>query len=553
MQKSLPVAAAVLLLTAVGYFEFPGHTYLLSDAQIYIPILEHYRDPSLFTREMVAVRPHVAFTIYDEMALGLRHFTGLGFEQVLTIQQLLFRALGILGVFLIATSMGLSRQMAFLVSSIFALGAMIGGPTVLTFEYEPIPRGFAVPLLLLASGMVAHGRDFVAGIAAALAFLYHPPTVYTFWGVYFLLTLWPNKPAVMSRRILGLLPMLCAVVVLLFLSRLQAGVTEAQPFFSRISPELEKLQRMRAPYNWVSLWFPYWHWLSAFLWAVSLAAYWRVRKWAPEDLRFFLVGLPLLGILSLPLSYVLLEKLAWILIPQAQPARAVLFVTVFAGILASVAGVKAVEAGRRIEGVVWFVLAFAIPIHTRLTELLLPDLSEPLIRRRLLLAVAFSGGAVVAAWAASVGRKWAPAGVVLVALAPFWLIPSYGNVVTYREVRTPELLELCDWARQETAKDAMFLFPNAGRSLEPGIFRATALRAVYVDWKAGGQVNFFPKLGFEWWERWQQTMARPFRSEKLPLFASLGIDFIVLPAKNRLKEGAPVYSNAGFVVYALRK
>jgi hypothetical protein len=176
MRKSLPVAAALILLTAVGYLEFPGHTYLLSDTQIYIPILEHYRDPSLFTREMVAIRPHVAFTIYDEMALGLRHFTGLGFEQVLTIQQLLFRALGILGVFLIATSMGLSRQMAFVVSSVFTLGATIGGPTVLTFEYEPIPRGFAVPLLLLAAGMVAHGRDFGAGIAAALAFLYHPPT-----------------------------------------------------------------------------------------------------------------------------------------------------------------------------------------------------------------------------------------------------------------------------------------------------------------------------------------------------------------------------------------
>jgi hypothetical protein len=185
--------------------------------------------------------------------------------------------------------------------------------------------------------------------------------------------------------------------------------------------------------------------------------------------------------------------------------------------------------------------------------LLLPDVSEPVIRRRLLLAAAVSGTAVLAAWAASVGRKWAPAAVVLVALAPFWLIPSYGKVVTYREVRTPELLELCDWARRETAKDAMFLFPNAGRSLEPGIFRATALRAVYVDWKAGGQVNFFPRLGFEWWERWQQTMARPFRPEKLPLFASLGVDFIVLPAKNRLEDDTPVYSNAGFVVYALRK
>jgi hypothetical protein len=143
--------------------------------------------------------------------------------------------------------------------------------------------------------------------------------------------------------------------------------------------------------------------------------------------------------------------------------------------------------------------------------------------------------------------------VALAALGPFWLIPAYGNVVSYREARTPELMELCGWARQETPKDAMFLFPDAGRSPEPGIFRATALRAVYVDWKAGGQINFFPKLGFEWWERWQRTMASPFRPEKLPVFASLGIDYIVLPAKNRLEGTDPVFANRALAVYPLRK
>ena len=50
----------------------------------------------------------------------------------------------------------------------------------------------------------------------------------------------------------------------------------------------------------------------------------------------------------------------------------------------------------------------------------------------------------------------------------------------------------------------IFVFPDAGHALDPGIFRCDALRAVYVDWKGGGQVNFFREFGEQWWFRWRQ-------------------------------------------------
>ena len=55
---------------------------------------------------------------------------------------------------------------------------------MLIFEFEPTPRAFAVPLLVLATGLAAHRRYLGAGIAGAAAFLIHPPTVYPFWAVY---------------------------------------------------------------------------------------------------------------------------------------------------------------------------------------------------------------------------------------------------------------------------------------------------------------------------------------------------------------------------------
>lgn len=533
----LLVAASILALTLLGFFRLPGHTYLQQDTQIYLPILERFWDSTVFERELLARDPHVSFTIYDETALALRRLTGLDFEGVLVLQQLVFRALGLLGIYLLATSFGLRPAPALLVAAIFSLGVKIFGPEVLSIEYEPVPRGYAIPLLLLALGLVAHGRDLAAGAAAALAFLYHPPSVLPFWAVYFALTLWPARPSIMSRRILGLLPMLAGVVVLFFLSRHQAGVIEPQDFFSRLSPELERIQRLRAPYNWISTWpaSTFLHYLL--FWAVSLLAFWRLRRSASQDVRFFALGLPLFGMLTVPACYLALDRLKWSVIPQAQPARALLFVTVLALVLAAVAAVKARAWWERLA---WFALAFAIPSHPRVLELGPASLA---------VAVALALLATLALWALENRRRgalvlWAAAMVVPAAVLP------WTGVRNYPRLETPELRQLSQWAQSQTPRPALFFFPDAGQRLEPGLFRARALRALYVDWKGGGQVNFLKEFAREWWARWQTTGTGAWRGADLPLYCSLGIDYIVLEAGHRLPNLQPVFENARYLVYA---
>ena len=104
------IAAFLLLFVILGYFVFPGHTYLQSDTQIYIPMLERAWDPSLFSKDMVAVKPHLAYTIYDEVALAMRWVTGMRFETALGIQQFIFRLLGVCGIFMIASCHPKSRR-----------------------------------------------------------------------------------------------------------------------------------------------------------------------------------------------------------------------------------------------------------------------------------------------------------------------------------------------------------------------------------------------------------------------------------------------------------
>src|ERR1700722_576242 len=123
--KAPAVAAICFGLALLTFFRYPGHTWLQQDTQIYLPILEHQRDPGVLGNDLLVQQPHVAFTLYDEVARGLRAVTGQGFREVLAAQQIVTRALGIWGFYLMATALGFSAAPAFFVTSICALGARI--------------------------------------------------------------------------------------------------------------------------------------------------------------------------------------------------------------------------------------------------------------------------------------------------------------------------------------------------------------------------------------------------------------------------------------------
>ena len=538
--KRCLVGAAIVILALLSFFQFPGHTWLQSDTQIYAPILEHLRDPSVLERDILVQRPHVSFTLYDECALTLRKLTGAGLRQALGLEQWIVRALGIWGLYLMATAAGLATAPALLATAIVALGGTIVGPSVLIFEYEPVPRGFAVPLLMLAVGLTAQARYFGAGVAGAAAFLIHPPTVYPFWGVYFYLALRRAKPDIMARRLCEFVPLLIAAVVLLIASRYQAGQAEAQAFFTHLDPLMEKLQRMRASYVWVSMW---WKSLLAhylFLYAVTLAGWWRLRQYTKSDLRVFQIGLPLVGMLSMPISYLALEVNKWALMPQFQPLRALLFVTLMAVFTGAVAGCAAVRERRYPEALLWFALAYLVPANARV--LVWPGWNRAAV------VVGLAAAACGAVWLAERSGRWGWPAIAVTGVAAFFLIPICGHVVNYPRLHTPELEQLAGWARASTATDAVFLFPDADRDLYPGIFRPEALRAVYVDWKGGGQVNYLKELGEQWWSRWQQAMAKPLPPEQ---YRKLGIDYLVYRTQHKPAGMQPVFENAAYCVYKI--
>lgn len=520
--KPWAVAAVCFALALLTFFRYPGHTWLQQDTQIYVPILEHQSDPAVLRNDLLVQHSHVAFTLYDEVARGLRILTGQGFSEVLAGQQIVTRALGIWGFFLMATALGLSAGPAFVVAAVCALGVTVTGPQVLSFEYEPTPRAFAVPLIFCAIGLTAHRRYLAAGIAAACAFLYHPPTALPFWALFVLLILGragePREhPA--WQRLWALTPFAAAAALLLAVSHGESG----QALLGQLTPLQEQVQRMRAPYSWISTWHPAWILHYCLLCAIAAAAFARLRRSLPSELRFFLLGLPLLGMLSMPLSWLLLERCRWLLIPQFQPMRALLFVAVATQFLTAAAGIRVMlKAGRSAlcEALAWFSLAYLLPLQ--------PVLTEDLTWRHLLLALPLAAVALLSVR------------LPVLSLAAFFVVAP-----AYPALHTPELQQLSAWARAATPPDAIFLFPDAGHGLSPGIFRAQALRAVFVDWKGGGQVNYRQEFARVWWTRWQLITNSPIDLSK---YATLGIDYVVVKPEHRLPRPAS-FQNAAYVAY----
>jgi hypothetical protein len=451
---------------------------------------------------------------------------------------------------------------------------VIAGPSVLTVEYEPTPRAFALPLLICAVGLTAHRRYLGAGIAGAAAFLFHAPTALPFWGLYLLLLLWgrletcgglstrpelpvnspratvvgaPSGPRAgchpAPRRMLeraplwGLVPMLAAIPILALAAHRQAS-GEARQLFWRLTPFVEQVQRMRSSYNWISTWpheviFHY-----AVVFAILLAAYARLRREIEPELRIFLLGLPALGMLSMPASWLLLEHWRWALVPELQPMRGLMFVTLFMVFLAASAGVRAAVSRRPFEAAVWLALAY------------LPALQPVFTQSYTVRTLAVTVGLAALAWLAiRFSPRWGGVSLAL-GLVAFFAIPGIGGVVNYPAPPTPELAQLSAWARASTPPDAVFLFADSARSPDSGIFRAEAVRAIYVDWKGGGQANYLPGYAEQWWFRWQQTNANRFRPAMLPKYEALGVQYVVLQPKSRLPRVA-AFANAKYLAYAL--
>ncbi len=546
MRRALLLCLGIVSVTWLGFEIFPGHTYLQSDTQIYVPMLERLDAPGYLSRDLVATYPVFTYTIYDEVTLFLHNVTGLSLRGALITQQLVCRSAGVLGAFLLAKAAGLDDLLAFLVATLLNLGAALAGPGVSLVEYEPVPGAFATGLVLLGIGLLAREKPLLAGLAAGIALLYDARVAAPFWIVVLVGLIFDRHSRSLLRPAATVL--LIFILLLANLAQLQPGVIEPQVFFGQVSARMSDILRYRESDAWVSLWAQrgIWHYLV--IWVCGVWATARIWPALNRQLRWFFVVLPLLGIVSVPISYLLLEQLRWSLILQIRPAAELLFTVATASLACSIAGIRAALKRKAWEATLWFLLVFALPVNVRVLDLLQVSNRRSAIQLAFCVAVAVLLALLLTQFGSTKVRR-------LVLLIPFLAIvaaPRIGRVENHSKIDRKPIAELAEWAENNTWGSSMFLFPDAGRDLYPGIFRAESRRGVWVDWRSGSLANYFESFANDWWERWQQTMEGSFSAARLQEMLSLPVDYYVLKRSNHLADVRPIFRNREFVVYDAR-
>lgn len=488
MRRALFVLTGIAVITWLEFSFFPGHTYLHGDTQILLPILERLDTPGYLSRDLVATHPHLTYTIYDEATLFLHEVAGLSFQNALTLEQVLCRIAAIAGVFLMAIAAGFVDSLALLLSALVNLGATLVGPATAVTDPEPTPHAFAFGLILLALGLLAREKPLAAGLIAGLALLYHAPIAAPFWAIVTVAFIVDRRLRRLFRPLLSILVVFA--LLLANLAQLQPGIVEPEPLFARISNHLASLQHFRIPQFWVSTWAGHEIWLYLGLWICGVWATTRMWPALNRQLRWSLVSLPLAGLLSVALSDLLLEHLRWSLVPGLAPARTLAYTVAVALFVCAAAAIRAINGRRIKEAICWFAVVLAVQVS-----------------------------------AVSIRMQSRPS------------------------MSDPSILQLADWAESTTWGSSMFLFPDAGRSLYPGMFRAASRRALWVDWESGLQMRYFESVADVWWERWRMTMDSAFSPRRLQAMLPLPIDYFVLKRANQLADVKPVFENRDFVVY----
>lgn len=486
MRRALLLALAFAAITFAEFEIFPGHTYLQGKTQLYVPMLERLDTPGFLSRDLIATHPNLSYTIYDEVTLFLHEAMHLDFETALALQQVISRAAAIIGVYLLVYAAGFGQVWALALAALVNLGAFLPGPAVHLVDPEPVPANFSFSLSLSAIGCLVSGKPLLCGLIGGIAFLYDPSIAAVLWIAILIAFIVDGRLRGLIRPALTIF----AVFILLLanLAQLQPGISDSEPPFSRIPADVTAILQTRTGYAWVPHWAGHEIWVYLAILVCGLWATARVWQSLNRQARWFFLLPSLLGVLSIPVSAVLLEQFGWWLLPRIQPARSLLFTVEFALIACSIAGIQALRLRSRVEGLAWLVFVLAVIVAT-----------------------------------------------------PLAAVRSFG-------IRhTESISDLARWAETSTWGSSLFAFPDAGHDLYPGVFRAESRRALWVDWESGAQSCYSGSLARIWHERWRHMEGHGASSGWFQ--AGLPVDYYVLKASDRLPGVQPVFANADFVAY----
>jgi len=493
MRRGLLILLALLVVTWFEFQVYPGHSYLQGETQLLVPMLERLDTPGFLSRDLVAPNPTFTFTIYDEITQSLHTIAHWNFEQALLRQQILFRFIAVLGIFLAARALKVPATAAVLLSGCVNAIGSLAAPLAFVTNPEATPVAFALSLIYLAAGLLMNRHPLPAALAGGVAILYDPVTAATFWTLVIVASLADSSLRRLLRPNWSVL--LIFLLILGNIVQLQSGLGGGQELTHNLSAGMVKLTQVRTPWVWTSLWAQLEIWSYLFLMAAGIWALARIARHTDTLVRWVTIGMALSGLASVAVAmFLLAERMQ--LATAMPPARNLALTVAMMVLVCGAAGWYALQARRWLEGSLWAALVLAAILNPQILDLLHLQLSAAV-----------------------------------------------------QNQATPEVKELATWAEQKTWGSSMFQFADSGESKEAAVFRALSRRALWADWQSGVIVDYSERAGQEWSARWNATMSGKYSIGRLAGMLALPIDYYVLRRADQLVGVSPVYSNAAYVVY----
>jgi len=493
MRRHLVVFFALCLIAWFEFSYFPGHNYFGPASQVYVAALEHLKNPGFLSRDLAATHPNFGLTVYDEVTLLLTHVSHSNIQRVLWTEHFLARAAGLFGLVLLSRALGLRIWHAVALAATINLGTYLPGAGIWLFDPEPVPRAFSFGPFLLALGLFARGHILMAGFFAGCALLLDQAFAAPLWIILVLAFVFDRK---LRPHLRPLVPVLLVFVLLLAnLAQLQQGTPDSRVTFASVSAPLVQIIQYRSPELWITLWQS--KWIYVYLGLFTLFVWALTRLWTVlnRQTRWLLLLLAVTSVLSIPASAVLVDELHSAAVLSAAPLHQLAILALLTWILCATAAVRACYGRRWREAACW-----VVPVLL----LFLPTVGKP-----------------------------------------------------YRRSPGPNVNELAAWARMNTWGSSVFLFPEIGKSSVGGLFRAEAMRALWVDWAGGAAISHYPKLAPEWFLRWRSSMEQPLTGAYLQAMLAQPIDYFVVSRARSVEARTsaetrvltPAFQDNRFAVY----
>ncbi len=265
MDKTMKIFLQTMLLSIFSFVVFPGYQVLVSDQQIYLPLIQAIRHNGFLNNDFLVLHGNVQaqYSLFNALLVITAEITKADIYRTLFIASFIFRFILLLFSYLVLNKLTKDSKFSYIASILIMSGLTVYGAGILSYENFLIPRTINLSLGMMFFWFFIKNKKIFSVLTLILMFLIHPLSSIPFIGFYLL------------RLIICMKRYMVMFLLIIFFSTIL--LSNIGP---KIDPIYEEILRIRNSYVFITSWKIYSGILfivSAFFLAVGLNFFLKKR------------------------------------------------------------------------------------------------------------------------------------------------------------------------------------------------------------------------------------------------------------------------------------